>query len=352
MNYLQYFIIILISYIRNYPIIKWMKKQVVTPIAFILEDYSTTNMLIDLLDIKATIISEAEGAVAMVKRLTNINSRAVFLKLGSSRGLSYKDKEKYDLFKGMISTGKIGNEQAVASGFLIFQTAVPREIASDVICIRIGRNDLMNVAIPSELDVIPDSFDLSRVMFEADKISQKEYGDFEVGMMTACTFLLPSLEKQETYNMEQFVKSVQWFSELIVDTSDTELILNQAKEEFFSFIKSGNITCVYRLPYLDEKAVADLSKAIFVSGDKLYLSDELLKKAFQNTIKLYSIVTVKDILAEAKILIRERGGFVKKMNYINAMGCSIRTRMIQFDTLKLVDEAGGTILDYLVRFLY
>lgn len=347
MNKSNMLVMLMVSYIWNFPLLWNWKKALRMPIALVADSKQIVEEFISFVCPYAVRIYSSYGVPKMKKiaqTLPSVNCLAVFMYWERSAAGNDKELTKFELLENLAAAQRMGNENLIIPFFLACDSPLPDELLERIAVINIPSEE--NDWAGNVLSLIPDFTDFEEIR---DQIRDEKFeNEIAEAFVVTAIMLVPKLKKYGKndliVDLKDFARQVSYQTReleesLVIVQEFCDYLLSLAEEHFFDN--------AVHLPNLDMNACKNMDTSIFVRDNELYVSEE----KFRDFISQFELPVnyLKHVLKENDIIKCSPGGYTTKMNYITYAGTKERRRMVCICAEKICSKDGSIKLSYFIE---
>ena len=319
MNY-NYFILLLKSMILNYPILRSWGYVLGKPVVLAFDDMENADTMLFQLSERFIIIDETMNDKQVREALqygTNSNVVVYFLDAATK---SPKNQKRMKYLNKLASKG---NGEGCATFIAVSVKDVSKDLIQQYLCFHIDQTVPKLEYTADDIVPEPESLELIR-----DKIASVQ-GDAELkAFYGAVYFLYPKLSQSHGKLYQRLYHYVPQIVESADSFADSRDVFNVICDCFIKYARQGGFEPLIVLPNVERDIIEDMDMHAFCNGGILYLSERRLREIMRPVVNIITVSDIKACLVAHHVLLTDRGGYTKKMLYIDPYGKVCRCRML------------------------
>lgn len=339
-------VLLLISYIHNFPIIRSWGMHLRLPLALVAEKKQILEDFVSNICEYPVRIHCCDGVPGMQKKICEKNRFAIFMDWGKRSSRNEKELTKFDVLESLAASQKYGDGHKLDKPvFLLGEGMIEAELMDRIVMVNVPSEVYSDMRI---YDYIPESKDLADVKCEIMKIQSSD--EVEQAFIAAACFLAPKLDETGTGNLfESILEFAKELAENATDIETTESIVDYFNTYIINIAESGYFENVIELPNLGLEAFHKLDDGLFIDGAYLYMSERKFAELCKGIQEFVSFNSLKQALKAENVIRSNTGGYTVKMNYMTSAGVPGRKRMICIDTSQVCSRDGCTKLEFYIN---
>lgn len=333
-----YFNLILESMTVNYPILREWGYVLGKPLVLAFDNMETANSMVSQLSEKPKII-DAGMSDRQVRDILQYGTNSNAVVYFPDEGICKMPK----IPKRMLMLDRLSSKENKA-GCAVFIAVPAKDVSEELLqrylCFHIDQS------VPGSRyaldDIVPKSESLELIR---DKITSIQ-GDAECkSFMAAACFLYPQLSENHKMMWQRLIRYVPQMMDFADSFAESRDMFEVICGCFIRFASQGGFESTIALPNVEREVIEDIDEYNFRNGGILYVSERKLREIVRPLMNIASLSDIKISLVAHHALITDRGGYTKKMQYLDPFGKICRHRMLALRIDKIKTNEGG-ILEY------
>lgn len=347
MNKVRMLMLLMASYIWNFPILWDWRKAIGVPISLVAESKQLLENFISNVCPYAVRIYSSDGLPKMkniVKTLQAVNCSAVFMQWERSSGRNDKELAKFELLENLAAAQAMDGVEIKIPFFIVCAGILPDELLERTVAINIPCEE--DVLSDDFLNLIPDFTDFEEIR---DQIRDEKFeNEIVEAFVVSAIMLVPKLKK---YGKNDLIVDLQDFARQVSyqtrELEESVVIVQEFCDYLISLAEEHFFDNAVHLPNLDMNACKNMDTSIFVRDNELYVSEV----KFRDFISQFELPVnyLKHVLKENDIIKCSPGGYTTKMNYITYAGTKERRRMVCINAENICSKDGSIKLSYFIE---
>lgn len=336
MNY-NYFILLLKSMILNYPILRSWGYVLGKPVVLAFDDMENADTMLFQLSERFIIIDETMNDKQVREALqygTNSNVVVYFL------DAAVKSPANQKKLKTLDKLASKGNKEGCVALIAVSAKNVSEDLLRRYLCFHVDQT-VPKFKFAAD-DIIPEAESLELIR---DKIAFVQ-GDAELkALYGAAYFLYPKLSKSHGSMYQRLLHSVPQMIDYADAFAESRDVFNVICDCFIKFARQGGFEPLIVLPNVERDIIENMDMHAFCNGEILYLSERRLREIMQPVVNIITVSDIKACLVAHHVLLTDRGGYTKKMQYIDPYGKVCRCRMLALN-IERIKTKEEEVLEY------
>jgi len=326
MNDSKYILMLLLSYVVNYPIILSFGLSLLKPIVLLIDDTFNLFSFTKLFHFQPVLLDYTDGVIAVKKKLNRCNSQAVIFPVDRKTLRNNKGKAITEL---LISQSKTGCNYVPI--FLV-KGEIPDEIRDDVFeisfpeylpqCVTNIRADYEMIPYPTELSLVKD------------EIRKRTESMNAPGFIIPAALLYPYFQRNNL-DIDPLFRNALKINRYDEERKQVDAIPDLFLMYLYEWQKKNEFSSVCFLKKLSEESIRQIESTVFIDDKEqvVYIPEKLFQQITSDISEWFNLNSIKKSLTDADILVRgENERYSCHMTYFDEGGGIQRKRMLKFNS--------------------
>ena len=284
-------LLLLSSYIANYPILRSLGYSLNKPVALICEKMNDLTKLANTLSFAPIILDSSEGNPKVKKMLVGGNSQGIFLRVSESILKTTKGISLIEFLCNLSASGTLNGLPCNVIPVFVCENGLPIRLKDDVFEVFYQANKFYSDRLHP---IVPKAHELPVVFDHIKRFSTKK----TLSPMEAAVFFLYNFAQENGIPLKLLLKIALQMQNQDENAKSTDCIPDLFIDTLYQWQERTNFNKIITLPNLSMNEENDFDRSMFVKSSKgfLYMSDKMFSKIIQPLTASYSTSTIKEAL--------------------------------------------------------